>query len=478
MEALVGLIAGLLAALLAPALGLAAAAVAIAVDIAVGLLSLLGYAASNRRDRPSAEHAANERAEPEPLGRTNTPNTAPVAKVSRPVPRWLKRTAGAVTVVALLAVAAVWALNRFYFEETVRYALSAVESRAGITTKCDAINGSLLTGDLHLNGCRLQRERHPSSTFALSLAEASVDVDMLSLFGRAHFDSINIAGVSGWLQRSATDPDTSKAPRSKPRRGFTARVISIRDVELAMVGSNKDGNPFDVAMRIDSLVSEPFRSRMALFDLLLRSNARGSLAGAPFAITTTEQGIGRTTRWLATDVPVAELGAMTGGALAWFSAGTVTVDVDDQWRYKEEEGEVTLWAGQDVEVVTPGPLDIFMDWNLKFSGVEITPPVGTGMRARLTSKPLRALVNRFGGELPLNFRLVMNENQFEFQQSLAATGLWTAVSEGIGLWLKTKGVELTPLSEETKGKLKQGATSLLDRLRKPDQEPSSDQEQP
>ena len=59
-----------------------------------------------------------------------------------------------------------------------------------------------------------------------------------------------------------------------------------------------------------------------------------------------------------------------------------------------------------------------------------------------------------------------NESQFEFKSSLAAAGLWSAVGESVNKTLGSFGINLKNAAE-TGNAIKEGAKSVLDRLRKP-----------
>lgn len=62
--------------------------------------------------------------------------------------------------------------------------------------------------------------------------------------------------------------------------------------------------------------------------------------------------------------------------------------------------------------------------------------------------------------------MVMNENQFEYQSSFAAAGLWNAVGEAINKTLSAFGIDLGAATD-TGDAIKEGAKSVLDRIRKP-----------
>lgn len=110
-----------------------------------------------------------------------------------------------------------------------------------------------------------------------------------------------------------------------------------------------------------------------------------------------------------------------------------------------------------------------MDWRLQFADVEVSAPPGIGALARVASEPLISYVNSLDGEFPLEFQMVVNENQFEFKSSLAAAGLWSAVGESVNKTLGAFGIDLKS-SAQTGDAIKEGAKSVLDRLRKPKEE--------
>lgn len=204
-------------------------------------------------------------------------------------------------------------------------------------------------------------------------------------------------------------------------------------------------------MSVVSATSAPLRSRLALFDILFRSNATGQIAGAGFEIRTAGNAGGRETVWQASEVPVASLGAVAGGVLSWFRDGVVDVAVEDRWR-------------------RDGQLEIDMDWSLEFRDVEVRAPDTAGALTRIATGPIVDYVNSHGGDFPFEFRMVINESQFEYQSSLAAAGLWTAVGESINRIMTAFDLDVGRSAAETGDKLKEEAKSVLDRLRTPKDE--------
>ena len=351
---------------------------------------------------------------------------------------------------AAIIIGGLFVINKFYFADSVRTVFGILERRSGIETSCVDIDGNLFSGRIALGECTIARDEHDTTQFDLQLDNVEFDLKLSSLFGTAEVQTAYVTGLRGSVTRSQTSPDDEQATE-KPRRSFVIQDLKIEDVELNLSGVNKDGGSFDLPVSIASATSAPLRSRLALFDILFRSNATGRIAGAEFQIRTGGDPSGRQTVWNAADVPVASFGAVTGGVLSWFQQGVVDVYVVDKWR-------------------RDGQLEIDMDWKLEFRDIEVGAPDSAGVMARLATGPIVDYVNSFGGNFPFEFQMVINEDQFEYKSSLEAAGLWTAVGEAINNLLAGFGIDLGDTASETGDKLKEGAKSVLDRLRKPDKE--------
>ena len=358
--------------------------------------------------------------------------------------------------IVLLAIAAVilgalFVVNKFYFAESVRMVFGALEGRAGIETQCSEISGSVFSGQITLGKCKIDRTDHSSSDFQLELDSVDFDLQLSSLLGTAEVQTGHISGLRGSVIRHQAQRDVDNDTVEKPRRAFVIQDLKIEDVAINLSGFNKDGGKFELPVHVTSATSAPLRSRLALFDILFRSNATGDIAGAEFEIETGGDSAGRQTIWRASDVPVANFGEMAGGALSWFHDGVVDVYVEDNWR-------------------RDGQLEIDMDWRLGFRDIEVQAPATAGVMTRVATGPIVDYVNSREGEFPFEFQMVINESQFEYKSSLAAAGLWTAVGESVNNILARFGIDVGRSASETGEKLKEEAKSVLDRLRRPKEE--------
>ncbi|MDJ0711870.1 MAG: hypothetical protein QNJ14_15890 [Woeseiaceae bacterium] len=354
----------------------------------------------------------------------------------------------ALVVIGVALLGALFVANKFYFAESIRVVLGTLERRAGIETECSEISGSVFSGRLTLGDCTIGRTNHTNSDFQLELDALDFDLRLRSLLGTAEVETAHISGLRGSVNRHKVQDDSPEASVEKPRRAFVIQDLKVEDVAIELTVFNKDGGSFDLPVKVTSATSSPLRSRLALFDILFRSDANGVIAGAEFEIETRGDSKGRQTIWRATDLPVADFGAMTGGVLSWFQHGIVNVYVEDHWR-------------------RDGQLEIDMDWKLDFREIEVKAPDTAGAITRFATAPILDYVNSQGSEFPFEFQMVINESQFEYQSSLAAAGLWSAVGESVNSILARVGIEPATSASETGEKLKEEAKSVLDRLRKP-----------
>lgn len=354
--------------------------------------------------------------------------------------------------IAIVIFGGLLVINSFYFADSVRTVFGVLERRSGIETSCTEIEGSVFSGQLSLGDCTIVRKDHASSEFELELDKANLNLQLSSLFGTANVQEARIAGLRGSVKKHPVPADSSGTEvAEKPRRAFEIQDLGIEGVEISLSGVNKDGGSFELPVRIQSATSAPLRSRLALFDILFRSNATGEIAAAEFEVKTGGDSGGRQTVWRASDVPVASFGSVAGGVLSWFHDGVVDVYVVDKWR-------------------RDGQLEIDMDWKLGFRNVEVRAPDTAGVVARLATGPIVDYVNSHDGDFPFEFQMVINESQFEYQSSLEAAGLWTVFGESVNRLLKAVGIVEDGAASDTADKLKEGAKSVLDRLRKPKDE--------
>ena len=330
---------------------------------------------------------------------------------------------------------AIVVLNTFLFEPTVTWFAGKVSERSGIEIAFDEAQGSLLSGKLELTGLQIERRNTSKAEYELSAEKVALDVDVLSLaLGTASLSMLAVDGASGEFWSKPKPPGT--ASPGAPRKNFEIAQLSLSNISI---GLNRP-NAARASLTIDEMVSAPFRSRYAVFDVFFRSNIVASIDGYPVVISTDRGGDGQKTKWVLKDLPAASVRHYVDKApFSWFEQGTVDVVVDDDWKTGD----------------TP---EIDLDWRIVLKRVKVAPPENTGVIQRTISAPVTKYINARQDDIDLRFRTVMNKQQFMNKSSLDATGLWGAVLEGTARAI----AERTELkSDEVKSKVK----NTLDRVK-------------
>jgi hypothetical protein len=142
------------------------------------------------------------------------------------------------------------------------------------------------------------------------------------------------------------------------------------------------------------MTPSPLRSNWALFDILFRSNADGSLLGRPFKIASSGDDAGRVTAWSVSDLPVEALDAMIGGPFSLITQGRCDVQVTDRWR---------LGVDDVIE----------MDWKIILHDVHGEVPAELTGTRRTLAIAVVAMLNASPEQVPLGFTLHIDRNRFE-----------------------------------------------------------------
>lgn len=327
-----------------------------------------------------------------------------------------------------LSIVVMVVINLFFFEGVLRYTFAKAEEKSAIKIDFEKASGNLFTGKVEMEGVKIQRASHPVTTFDLAMREVSLDLSVWGLLKtEKSIESVEISGVRGTFTKHTSPTDVATTH-------FEVHSLVVAGVELLIVDHSREGPPVTLALTVDSLESRPFRKSTYLFDILFRTNARGSLGGEPFSITTAEGEGGRETRWKVSNLPVSSVSPYVGGALSWIEYGKIDVDVVDRWSLR-------------------GSPDIEMHWKFVLRDFRARVPEEDSFVKKTFGLPVTAYLNRHSEELPLEFDLVLNKDLFTGQASLEAVGLWKAVSVAFLEMLSEKaGVS----SEKVKEYLKKG----------------------
>lgn len=418
MEALLLIFAEIVFACLAPLLGLIGALVGALLEF-LALLLGGGFAAlAEHRKRGREAKGEVPRAPRKPL-------------VSRKTLHWVAGTLGVFGVLGILATFVL-------FQPILRTVMQTAGERAGVEISFEAASGTLLLGKVALDDVSLKREDAEGLGFDLKVARAEADVDLWSLLGsEPRIDLAAAHGITG--QISPPKPDKDKPKLRKERRPFRAEMVRVSGVEIEV--RPKGSAPY--MLEITEAAVAPFRSQLALFDLLFRSNMEAKIAGQALSVSTrkvTENG--RETYWRFEEVDAAQLGLVVPKApLTWLDAGRVSVRVDDRWSLSED------W--------------IEMDWDVSAQDLEVSLPASAAAGEKMLGNAFAKLVQAKGGTANFQYALRLNKDDIDALRQGDISQFWDLVLSGfVGSKVKATQGGADRETEAEPGKVKRAVERM------------------
>lgn len=330
---------------------------------------------------------------------------------------WPRRIGWTLLISTLLFGLFVILINTVFFDATLRHLMNRIEEKTGISVTYDSAEGNYFSGRITFLGLKAIRKDHSTSNFDLKTSHVNTDVDMGSIFSSTiRIESLEISDLEGSFQRVA--------PPSESR--FTSDFEIERFVlDGANIGyeDHSRGEPSVKAhLAVKHMDCQKLRGPLAVFDLLLRSNMDGAIDGIPVAITTQGDATGRTTAWKTGKIPLALVREYVGGPFEWIKSGSVEVDVDDSWR-----------------MVSSTEID--MHWKIVLRDIQAEVPSNLPASTKAIAEAFVKYLNEHAKELPIEFNVTINENQFEGTWSLEAAGLSKEIVNAvINELAKTTGV--------------------------------------
>jgi hypothetical protein len=323
---------------------------------------------------------------------------------------WARRLRTAFLV--LLAVTAVGMLliHVVLFEGTLRTFFARVEAHSGVKVSFDSASGNFLTGHVTVRGLRVARPQSATTRFDLRVARAEADVDMFSLLSEHKtLDSLEVSGISGQVVRVGR---RAKRRSQRRRTSFVIRDLVFAQAKVRYENRLQPKRPLATTITLEQLKSRPLRSRRLIHDVLLRSDAKGTVGGRPFAI---EQGKA-SVRWHVDKLPVTALTAFVGGHLRLVRDGSADVDVTIGW---------PTGAAGGIHSATK------LRWKLHFADIHLSPHRRGSLRQRMVWAHVATFVNKHGKHLPIEFELALKQG--ELGKALAGDGraLMRLVAEAV-----------------------------------------------
>ncbi len=417
MEALVVIFAEIIFACLVPVFSLIGAMFA-AVFEAPLLLFAGASGAGGKTGRRRRAEAADQ------------PVVARKPSFSRKVVHW---SAGAFALLGVLGVVG----SYVFFQPILRYAMDIASEKAGMSVAYARARGSLLGGHVVLEGLELSRAHDTGLAFDLVVERAEADVALRSLLGGT--PELILGQVEGMVGTITPPlPKEEKKGLPKQRRPFRAELFSVENVDLQI--TPRGDAPYTVL--IEQAQVAPFRSGLAVFDLLFRSNMRAEVAGQPLIVETRETTAnGRETHWSFEDIDAVQLKRILPRApLTWVDEGRITIAVSDRWSLSENF--------------------VDMDWRVATTGMRTSAPEASGAAERVLAAALSKYVERFGGDVNFQYRLTLDPDEMAELRAGNLEGFWQKLLSGI-----VRGGVQGAASEAAEEPVEVEKPSAIDRLK-------------
>jgi len=441
MEALIAI---LIEAILAPLFALFGAIASLLAGALSSFVVLIFNVVTNLlapkdRYRPQSTAAASTGANltPSGAGATHAPEfVRPPGRRGRP--RWIRWLTVAVLSLTGLLVTALVVTNVWFLDDVGRYLLRQQQQRTGIVITAEQISGNLFTGRFRAEGIAVQRLNHPAGLIDLTIARVDTQIAVWRVLANPRVvESLTVSQMHGRFERGIAGiepPQKSSSfggveitvgdgaitidrnDKQRKRRSFRIDALSVRDLDITYVDHLRQP-ALVVPITLATLTVAPLRSQWAVFDVLFRSNAIGTVAGRPLTIATSGDELGRETQWHIDALPVAVLAAQIGGPCALLTAGTADVHVVDRWRRSDAERFIV------------------MDWSVVLHDVRAALPEAPSPLLALLGGPAVRFINEQSGSIPLSFQVVIDENRFEGAASAEAAGLWQGVADSLAATL-------------------------------------------
>lgn len=315
---------------------------------------------------------------------------------------------------AVLTFSVFLVLDLFCFTATTRWIFDRIERTTHSRIDYDTASGSLFGGRLRLDGLSIRRTEGPRSNCDLRIQTAELRLSIWTLLdGTIQVDSLRLETVRGSFTRLEAG---AMSGRRRSTKAFEIQELTVEDLDLEIADKTRGEQSYRLA--VASWRSEPLRSLWLPFDILLRTNCAGTIAGADFQIRSKAVPDGRETRWQATNLPGWYLARELSGPFALIQEGRVDVQVDDRWRH----GQIT---------------EIDSRWRLLFHSVRAEVPDGLPLQQQVLCKSWVTVLNKLGSKVPLEFRLTFDGSRLTTYSSPEAKPIWAGV--GVAMIKKLLG---------------------------------------
>lgn len=308
---------------------------------------------------------------------------------------------------------------------------------------------TLFKGTLKLNKVKVLRDPFSFppgvdrnvSAIELDIEELSVKLSLMWwIQGNGFIEKMAVNNVKGKIERSHLVWPDEPPPRRKWQRGdFVFQDFKLKnvDVNLYQLTPNRP-----LRVQIHSIDCGKVRKQWLLRDLLSSHSAYGIFDGSLFSLTRINSDKNGVTTHLKIDgLNLDLISASVTGPMAWIKEGTFDVSIkmnfnpvnkiESGWTYYyDPQTNSGYYIRESLNDVDP----IVFDVKLKLNNLRAKIPSNTENLSyfyRALAYPVVAYMNANYTCIPLKFKIIMSESQYDGAWFPYDAGIWDALSIGV-----------------------------------------------
>lgn len=188
-------------------------------------------------------------------------------------------------------------LHFFFADPLLDFLLARMEARSGLRVRFGSAELSVLRGRCVLTDVRVLRTSHPAGEADFSAKRVELKVGLWSLLRtELSVETLHIDELRGTYERR----------RASEGRNFVLRDLEVRGATLQLV-DRSTAEPHAVDVVLDRLAATDIHRDTLLWDVLLRSNAKGRIGQSEFDASSVRDADGGVSTWTLPRMAAADL---------------------------------------------------------------------------------------------------------------------------------------------------------------------------
>lgn len=340
----------------------------------------------------------------------------------------------------------VWVANRNeHWKELMANKIGEqITKETGIGITFQNVKGSWKEGTLKLGKVNIKRDPFDSvsinqnvSAILLDIEEISVKISLIWwLQGHGFIEKLHARNITGdiFSEHLIWDTKNLNIVREHKRGDFVIEDLKLSDVNvnLHQIAQNRP-----LRVQIHSIDCGKVRKQWLLRDLLLSHSAYGIFDGSLFSLTRKQSNGDEVSSVLKIDgLNFDVISESVTGPLSWIKEGTFDVNVvmnfnkfnsfENLWSYQNTKSG--YYVEEKLEHFEPIEFDV----KLKLNNLRARLPRGNNHQLHKNLvNPIVAYINTNYESIPLSFRILLNEADFNGAKFPYETELWEALSIGV-----------------------------------------------